>query len=322
MISKRTKRIVWAALGLTLLTGIIWIHAGYRHDLDAARARIATGSRIAQTRCGPIEYAVAGEGPPMLVVHGAGGGIDQGLIIGRPLVKAGFRVIAVSRFGYLGTPLPEDASPAAQADAYVCLLDALGIQQVVILGASAGAPSAMQFGLRHPERCRALVLLVPATYVPRPEGVPSVKTPPGLVFVFSTLLRSDFLFWLAPHISRAGVEKTVMATPPAVVAAASPAEQARMQEMMDQILPVSPRRLGLLNDGRVVSTIERYDLEHIAVPTLIIDAVDDLYGFYEGARYSAAHIPGARFVGYPTGGHMLIGHQDEVQAEIAAFLKK
>jgi pimeloyl-ACP methyl ester carboxylesterase len=297
-----------------------WIGADYRRDIDAARGRIATGSQIAETRCGPVEYAVAGEGPPVLVVHGAGGGFDQGLIIGRPLVKAGFRVIAVSRFGYLRTPLPQDASAAAQADAHACL-DALGIPRAAILGASAGAPSAMQFAIRHPERCRALVLLVPATFMPQPGGPRSAKTPAGFVFLISTLLRSDFMFWLAPHISRAFVERGVMGTPPAVVEQASPAEQARMQEMIDQILPVSARRLGLLNDGAVVSTLQRYDLEHIGAPTLVIDAEDDLYGFYPGAQYTAAHIPGARFIGFPTGGHMLIGRQDEVEAEIAALLK-
>jgi len=321
MTAKRIKRAVSALVALIIVIGFAWIYADYRHDIDAARERIATGSQIAETRCGPIEYAITGQGPPILVVHGAGGGFDQGLDIGEPLVKAGFRVIAVSRFGYLHTPLPQDASAIAQADAHVCLLDALGIQQVVILGASAGAPSAMQFALRHPERCRALVLLVPATFMPRTGSVSSMQRPPRLVFLFDYLLRSDFLFWLAPRISRAAMEKAIMGTPPEVVERASPAEQARMAMMIDQILPVSPRRLGLLNDGVVVTTLQRYDLERIAAPTLVIDAADDLYGFYEGARYTAAHIPKARFVGYPTGGHMLVGHQDEIQAEIVALLK-
>lgn len=321
MAAKRIKRIVWALTGLIVFIGVVWIHADYRSDMDADRERLAAGSQIAETRCGPIEYAVAGEGPPVLVAHGAGGGYDQGLIIGAPLIKAGFRVIAVSRFGYLRTPLPKDASPAAQADAHACLLDALGIPRTVILGASAGAPSAMQFAIRHPERCKALVLLVPATFMPQPGGAVSAQPPAGLVFLISTLLRSDFMFWLAPHISRAAVERAIMGTPPAVVEQASPAEQARMRQMIGQILPVSSRRFGLLNDGTVVSTLPRYDLERIGAPTLVIDAADDLYGFYAGAQYTAAHIPGARFVGYPTGGHMLIGREDEVEAEISAFLK-
>src|SRR5215204_3835630 len=81
----------------------------YRADIQQARDRVSRGSQMAETPCGPIEYAVVGNGPPVLVVHGAGGGFDQGLDIGAPLVEQGFRVIAMSRFGYLRTPLPDDA---------------------------------------------------------------------------------------------------------------------------------------------------------------------------------------------------------------------
>ena len=85
-------------------------------------------------------------------------------------------MIAVSRFGYLRTPLPEDASAAAQADAHACLLDALNIKRAAVLGTSAGGPSSLQFALRHPGRTAALVLLVPAAYAPRPNQAPAVHT--------------------------------------------------------------------------------------------------------------------------------------------------
>ena len=48
---------------------------------------------------------------------------------------------------------------------------------------------------------------------------------------------------------------------------------------------------------------------------------DDLFGTYDGARYTAEHVPGAQFIGYPSGGHLWVGHQDEVMSAIAAFLK-
>jgi CubicO group peptidase (beta-lactamase class C family) len=54
-------------------------------------------------------------------------------------VGEGFRIIAPSRIGYLRIPLPQDASPAAQADAYACLLDALNISKVAVVGVSAEA---------------------------------------------------------------------------------------------------------------------------------------------------------------------------------------
>lgn len=293
----------------------------YQRDIQQARHRVSSGSQIAETACGPIEYAVTGDGPPVLVVHGAGGGFDQGLDFGASLVERGFRVIAMSRFGYLRTPLPADASPAAQADAHACLLDALGIKRVAVAGASAGAPSSMQFALRHPRRITALVLLVPAIYVPRPGGAPPVTTPRGTEFLIDMGLRSDFLFWAASRLARRAVIRAILATPPAAVENASPEEQARVQQVLDHILPITQRRLGLLNEAAVIPSLQRYELERINVPTLTISFADDLYGTYDGARYTAEQIRGARFVGYPSGGHLWVGHQHDVSDEIVRFLK-
>jgi pimeloyl-ACP methyl ester carboxylesterase len=62
----------------------------------------------------------------------------------------------------------------AQADAYVCLFDALGIEQAPVLAFSAGSTSAVQLALRHPDRVSALVLVAansphekPVTLAPR-----------------------------------------------------------------------------------------------------------------------------------------------------------
>jgi len=64
----------------------------------------------------------------------------------------GYRLIAPSRFGYLGSSMPPSHA-AMQADAYAQLLDRLGIEKVMVVGISAGAWSSMQFAIRHPERC-------------------------------------------------------------------------------------------------------------------------------------------------------------------------
>jgi pimeloyl-ACP methyl ester carboxylesterase len=299
--------------------GLAWV--SYQRDIHAARGRVSTGSQVAQTPCGPIEYAVVGEGAPVLIVHGAGGGFDQGLGFAEPLAARGFRVIAMSRFGYLRTPLPSNASATAQADAHACLLDVLNIRRAAIVGASAGAPSSLQFALRHPQRCAALVLLVPALYVPRAAGAPSVQAPAGTEFLFETVLKSDFLFWAAIKLARSTMIRAILATPPAVVESADAGEQARVAQILDSILPVSPRRLGLLNDAAVTSSLQRYELERITAPALAISVADDLYGTFESARYTAQNVAGARFVGYPSGGHVFVGHQNDVVSEIAAFLK-
>ncbi|HEV2668150.1 MAG TPA: alpha/beta fold hydrolase, partial [Blastocatellia bacterium] len=191
MTRARVRRAVSILGWLLVVVLSALVYTSYRRDIHQAREHVSTGSQIVQTPCGPIEYALAGDGPPVLVVHGAGGGYDQGLEIGEPLVNSGFRVIAMSRFGYLRTPLPSDASASAQAGAHACLLDALKISRAAVVGASAGAPSSMQFALRHPGRCSAMILLVPAAYAPRPGGAPPMKTPAGTEFLFDTALKSD-----------------------------------------------------------------------------------------------------------------------------------
>lgn len=295
----------------------------YRKEIRRAKRRVATGSKLLETRFGPIEYAEAGNanGPPVLVIHGAGGGFDQGLDIAAGVTNQ-FRVIAVSRFGYLRTPLPNDASPAAQADAHAAVLDALHIPRCAVFGVSAGGPSAMQLALRHPDRVTALILMVAAAYAPPAKDGAAPKRMSALgAAVMNLTLRSDFLFWLALRLAPRAMTRMILGTPPDLLEQVDSAERARLKTLLDHILPVSRRRLGLLNEAAVIPTLPRYELERVQAPTLIIAARDDLYGMYTPMRYSADHIPNARFIGFPTGGHMLAGHQEEVTAEIVGFLK-
>jgi 2-hydroxy-6-oxonona-2,4-dienedioate hydrolase len=237
------------------------------------------------------------------------------------LADHGVRVIAMSRFGYLRTPMPADASAAAQADAHVCLLDALGIPQAGVLGGSAGAPSALQMAIRHPDRVSALVLLVPLAYKPPTQADSAPPMPPWVEALMMRMIGSDFLFWTALHTARDQVIKLVLATPPALLTAASTRERARVNAMLDNILPVSARARGLVQDTAVGKHLAPAPLASIRAPTLVISARDDRYGTYASAQYTAGQIPGAKFIGFETGGHTWVGHGDEVQAEVLKLLQ-
>ncbi len=98
-----------------------YLYLSYHSDLMAAQERVNKGSLIINTVYGPVEYAEVGGQhgyhlhPVLLVIHGAGGGYDQGIILSKVLVPNDSHVIAPSRFGFLRTPVPKsDASPAAQ----------------------------------------------------------------------------------------------------------------------------------------------------------------------------------------------------------------
>lgn len=288
----------------------------YRRELRSMRAAIDSGSTIAETAAGDIEYAESGEGEPMLVIHGAGGGYDQGLLIGRD-IGADYRVIAPSRFGYLKTPVPKDPSPAAQADVHAALLDFLGLKKSIVVGVSAGGPSAIELALRHPGRVSALILLVPRTYDPSQSiGVdPSVQSQAVLRLVETS---ADFLFWLAARVARGSVVR-FLGVPPEVEANASREDRERVTEVIRSIQPLSARVRGIAVDSSV--EISSWPLERISVPTLVVSAEDDLFRTLPGARFTAERIAGAELHVLKSGGHLMVGHGRQVRKWVQDFLR-
>ena len=316
---KRSSRLLTSGLILVAFAAG-WIGWQFDRDIKAALAKSDQGSLLITTRCGPIEYQEAGTGMPLLMVHGSGGGHDQGMAFADKLTQRGIRVIAMSRFGYLRTPMPADASPAAQADAHVCLLDALGIAQAAVAGGSAGGPSALQMAIRYPNRVSALVLLVPLAYKPDALADSAKPLAPWAEALLMRLIGSDFLFWAGLHVARDQVIKYVLATPPEQVRNASPQERARIDTILDHILPVSARAAGLRSDSVMGKSLGPSALETVRAPTLIISVRDDGFGTHASSEYTASQIKGSRFVGFDHGGHVWVGHDDEVMAEIAKLL--
>jgi pimeloyl-ACP methyl ester carboxylesterase len=189
------------------------------------------------------------------------------------------------------------------------------------MGGSAGAPSALQMAIRHPGRVTALVLLVPLAYKPVTHADSAAPMPAWVESPMLTLIGSDFLFWSALHVGRNALIRTVLATPPELLSAVGPSEHARIDAMLDDILPVSSCAEGLRSDSLVGKHLVAAPLESISARTLVISARDDGYGTYAGAKYTAEQIPGAKFIGFETGGHTWVGHHDEVMSEIVNLLR-
>ena len=51
-----------------VLAAVLWCWGTYRRDLQASRLVLKGASGIAETPCGPIEYAEAGDGAPVFVI--------------------------------------------------------------------------------------------------------------------------------------------------------------------------------------------------------------------------------------------------------------
>ena len=312
------KQMANAAVMLALGAAGVGTYLAFRADMRASRARLLAGSRVVSTACGPIEVAEVGDGPPVLVVHGTGGGFDQGMNIARGFMGEwgeGFRRIAVSRFGYLRTPLPQDASSAAQADALAAVLDALETPRIAVLGVSAGAHPAAQLALRHPEKVEALALVVPALYVPPEPGAPPATGPPA--FIVDYVLRSDFLVWLMARLAP-GVLLRAAGAPPSVQRDLSPQ---RRKELLDGFFPASARHAGLTKDIRnAILGWPDLPIEQFRMPVLLVGAADDPYLSAPIVRYSAGRIPWARAVLLERGGHVLVGQERRIQQEVRTFL--
>ncbi len=312
---RRTERLLLAAsVAAAGMAGAVFLF--YKNDLARAREAARRGSSVTHTDAGLIEYADIGAGVPLLSIHGAAGGFDQGLAHAAGFAGEGFRVIAPSRFGYLRTPVPRDPSLAAQADAHAALLSTLGVPKAIVIAVSAGAHSAVELAIRHPEKVAALVLVVPGLSAPANAG----STEPGRVqrLAFRAVRTGgDFAWWAAEKVAPLALLR-LAGVRPALVAAAPRAERDRVMGILKKVEPVSLRLTGIGVDGRPKPHV--LSLETISAPTLLICARDDSFDTLPGAELAARQIPGARLVVYDTGGHLLIGRLQEVRAAVRAFL--
>ena len=215
-----------------------------------------------------------------------------------------------ARFGYFGSILPRNATPADQADAYALLLDHLGVDRAAVIGYSAGSASVLEFALRHPDRLVGLILACARLGGPTPTQL--LKPVLGVVY------GSQRLFWLyrqllpSIYARMLGVPKGYRPTPE---------EAATIRAVSELQFPLTPRRLGAVFDGFVSNlAADRFPFEGLTVPTLIVSAVDDPWARHSYAVAAAARIPGAKLVAIDRGGHLFLGHDAQVRAAIGAFI--
>jgi pimeloyl-ACP methyl ester carboxylesterase len=120
-----------------------------------------------------VHYKEAGQGDTaLLLLHGFASSTYSWREVMPPLAEDS-RVVAFDRpaFGLTERPMPGDFpngvnpyAAEAQVDLTVGLMDALGIEQAVLVGNSAGGAIATYTALRYPERVKGLVLVDPAIY--------------------------------------------------------------------------------------------------------------------------------------------------------------
>lgn len=276
-----------------------------------------------QTSRGTVQCAIAGEGPAIMAIHGGMGGHDQSWLLARALATTlrDKRVVAVSRPAYLGSRLELGASPDEQADVYVALLDALGIESVAVVAVSAGGPSALQFAARHPSRCRSLVLVsactgrlqTPREITARLRMMRHLARLPGLPRI---------LKWQAernPHAAaRRAIPDDTMRERTLRHPEAGPLLRALQSSVFEHLQARLP---GTVNDIAQFAAQRQLPEGSILAPTLIVHGrADDVVPFSHAENVCRA-IAQAKLLALPDGSHVsLFTHLDVVRKEVEPLL--
>jgi len=311
----RIKKILMRVFLVILAVILIFFGTTYvlfTSDMDLAQERVSS-STIFTTPNGDIEYAQEGEGMPVLLLHGAGGGFDFGLWSGRVFFKNTHTIIAVSRYGYLRSPIPENASIRSQAAQYRDLLDHLNITRVVVVGTSAGGPSAIQFANDYPERCTGLIL-ISAVSMPEPQG----SEEPVYIKIIHLIQQSDYAYWLFTKFGQSTI-LDMMGIPKDIYENFSPEQKQLAQEMLDVMHPMTRRYQGTLNDAEML-LVDEISVENISCPTLIMHAKDDALVNYSHALHSHERIPRSQLIVFETGGHAMLSQIEKVREDLEQFL--
>ncbi len=281
----------------------------YEVETTESLISLHKGSRVYQTAAGPVEASIFGEGPPVMVIHGAAGGYDQGAV--RAEQFEGIKYISVSRPGYLRTPLDTGVTMAEQADAMAALMDTLGIEKAAFIGTSTGGLVSIHFALRYPERCWALVL-ASAVNAPLELKINALAT-------FSPLVETDFLPWVFLH------PETLLMINPVLrkQVAADPDKMETIRQLVHTVYPFTLRLSGIHNDATQIEATPELPLETIKTPTLVIHGdADDTVPFSQGIA-SATRIPNAKFLPIPGGTHYaILTHLEITRPVIMDFIRE
>lgn len=300
---KRSLMLGAAATATVAVSGSVKAYQNWKQEQFE---RLEAESSILETALGPVEYRMYGTGPAVLVAHGSPGGYDQGYAVSRLIESEKLTFIAVSRPGYLRTPLGAVTTPEAQADLYAALLDALGIQQAAIIGISGGGPSSIQFALRHPDRCSGLVMISGVAHryseLELREGWPFVK----LLFtqIYARITIFDPLLYLFVSLVRLRPDHPV-------------SEALALSLTMYHL-----RRAGYVNDMEQFAVMPDYPLEQIKAPTFVVHGKADDEVPFDHADLLMQKVSHVKLLAIAGGNHLTFYiHASTVMPALRTFLE-
>lgn len=304
---KRKTSLLTALTTVAASVAIASLVQSYRSWKSQQILRAEGASGLLETTLGPVEYRIWGQGPAVLVIHGTPGGYDQSLTLAKLVGSQRCSFIALSRPGYLQTPLWVGQTPEQQADLYTTLLDTLGIERAAIIGISGGGPSTLQFALRHPERCRGLALIsaVSGRYdeVELRRSLPWAKRLMNLVY--NKLITFDPFLYPLLLVSRLLPDHRISA------------------DLLQSVMLYSWRKIGYENDMAQFAILPPYPLKQITAPTFAVHGTGDHEVPFDHTARLASEIPNVKLLTINDGGHLIFyTHAHIIMPELCAFLEK
>ena len=294
---------VYILVGVLLVVGMYLLVQGIRCNRATKEKLKQLSEYDAKTislSYGDMSYVDKGNGEVILSVHGIFGGYDQAFDTCKDFAS-GYRILAPSRFGYLGSDMLGSGTPAEQAIAYAELLDRLGIDKVYLLATSAGGSIAIRFALDYPERTKGLILYCSAMPpAAKPANYAEYAGPPAF-------LCNDYAMFLMNPLF-----EPVMGMDASTIYG---------------MLPVGERKAGVILDASITNpdmarNYDSYIIEDLQVPTLILHAKDDKLASYADVEKAWDRFPNSTLVSFETGGHLMVGHEEEVKDAVMAFVKE
>ena len=257
------------------------------------------------TEYGIMSYVDEGFGEAIIISHGIFGGYDQGYNNLYSIFGENHRKISVSRFGYPGSSLPQEPAPDKQARVFLKLLDELQIDKVFLIAASAGGTAGIRFALDYSDRLKGLILL--SSSVP---SIPMTKKELGMAGPPKIILNDRLMLFSIRNFK--GVFYSMFGS------------KNVPDEVFDNMLPVKPRRNGIIYDTEINNidmavNFDDYRVENLNIPILVIQAKDDPMVKYENTEHFLKRVK-AELLIYPDGGHLIIGH--DITDGIINFMEK
>jgi pimeloyl-ACP methyl ester carboxylesterase len=277
-------------------------------------------SRHIKVRSGRCVHVIeAGEGPPVVLLHGS----STSSLSHLPLLERleGVRAINVDRPGF-GLSEPVQVARKRFRDAAIRfvdeVMDELNLETSALAGGSMGGTWALWYALARPERVRRLVLLgsaplLPGTRVPAPLRVMAAPVVGDLL----TRLVKPNAKMVVRLMSSMGEKDTIVRYPgliEALVAAGSDpiASAANLAEIRAIISPFGFRR---------ALRVQPDELRRLAVPTLLVWGDHDPVGAVEAAQATAALIPNAQLELVPAGHVPWLGNPERVAELLSTFVR-